>query len=67
MDTLGHGYTPADLRTVIADEMDYTPRKRLASKTAPEKRSGNLLVAIQAKLRTGKGAPVMRAGPRCST
>ena len=60
MDTLGHGYTPADLRAVIAGEMDHTPRKRLASKTAPEKRSGNLLVDIQEKLRNGKGASYAR-------
>ena len=60
MDTLGPGYTPADLRAVIAGEMEHTPRQRLAAKSTPEKRSGNLLVDIQAKLRAGKGAGYAR-------
>ena len=37
MDTLGPGYTPADLRTVIAGEMDHTPRNALPPK--PHRRS----------------------------
>lgn len=60
MDTLGPGYTPADPRAVIAGEMEHTPRKRLAAIAAPEKRSGNLLVDIQAKLQAGKGAGCAR-------
>ena len=60
MDTLGPGYTPADLRAVIAGEMEHTPRQRMAPRAAPEKRSGNLLVDIQAKLRAGKGAGYAR-------
>jgi len=60
MDTLGPGYTPADLRAVIAGEMEHTPRQRMAPSAAPEKRSGNLLVDIQAKLRAGKGAGYAR-------
>ena len=60
MDTLGPGYTPADLRAVIAGEMEHTPRQRLADKSTPEKRNGNLLVDIQAKLRAGKGAGYAR-------
>lgn len=60
MDTLGPGYTPEDLRAVIAGEMEHTPRQRLAAKSTPEKRSGNLLVDIQAKLRAGKGAGYAR-------
>ena len=50
MDTLGDGYTPADLRAVIAGEKAHTPRKSAAAPVKPEKRSGNLLVDIQAKL-----------------
>ena len=60
MDTLGPGYTPADLRAVIAGEMEHTPRQRITPSAAPEKRSGNLLVDIQAKLRAGKGAGYVR-------
>lgn len=60
MDTLGPGYTPADLRAVIAGEMEHTPRQRITPSAAPEKRSGNLLVDIQAKLRAGKGAGYAR-------
>ena len=60
MDTLGPGYTPADLRAVIAGEMEHTPRQRITPRAAPEKRSGNLLVDIQAKLRAGKGAGYAR-------
>ena len=53
-------YTPADLRTVIAGEKAHTPRKNAAVPVKPEKRSGNLLVDIQAKLRAGKGAGYAR-------
>lgn len=60
MDTLDPGYTPADLRAVIAGEMEHTPRQRITPSAAPEKRSGNLLVDIQAKLRAGKGAGYAR-------
>ena len=60
MDTLGDGYTPADLRAVIAGEKAHTPRKNAAAPVKPEKRSGNLLVDIQAKLRAGKGAGYAR-------
>ena len=58
--TLGDGYTPADLRAVIAGEKTHTPRKRRTEITVPEKKSGNLLVDIQAKLRAGKGAGYAR-------
>ena len=60
MDTLGAGYTPEDLRAVIAGEKEHTPRKRWTEKAAPEKRGGNLLVDIQAKLQEGKGAGYAR-------
>ena len=60
MDTLGAGYTPEDLRAVIAGEKEHTPRKRWTKKAKPEKRGGNLLVDIQAKLQEGKGAGYAR-------
>ena len=60
MDTLGAGYTPEDLRAVIAGEKEHTPRKRWTKKAVPEKRGGNLLVDIQAKLQEGKGAGYAR-------
>ena len=60
MDTLGDGYTPSDLRAVIAGEKTHTPRKSAAAPVKLEKRSGNLLVDIQAKLRAGKGAGYAR-------
>ena len=60
MDTLGAGYTPEDLRAVIAGEKEHTPRKRWAETKLPEKRGGNLLVDIQAKLQEGKGAGYTR-------
>ena len=60
MDTLGAGYTPEDLRAVIAGEKEHTPRKRWAETKLPEKRGGNLLVDIQAKLQEGKGAGYAR-------
>ena len=60
MDTLGDGYTPADLRAVIAGEKAHTPRKSAAAPVKPEMRSGNLLVDIQAKLQAGKGAGYAR-------
>ena len=60
MDTLGAGYTPEDLRTVISGEKEHTPRKRRTETAAPEKRGGNLLVDIQAKLQEGKGAGYAR-------
>lgn len=60
MDTLGAGYTPEDLRAVIAGEKEHKPRKRWTGTATPEKRSGNLLVDIQAKLQEGKGAGYAR-------
>lgn len=53
-------YTPADLRAVIAGEKEHTPRKNAVAPVKPEKRSGNLLVDIQTKLRAGKGAGYAR-------
>ena len=59
MDTLGAGYTPEDLRAVIAGEKTHTPRKRRTEIAVPEKKSRNLL-NIQAKLRAGKGSGYAR-------
>ena len=52
---------------VIAGEKAHTPRKNATAPVKPEKRSGNLLVDIQTKLRAGKGAGYVRVGRRCST
>ena len=56
MDTLGKGYTPEDLRAVLAGEREHTPKPRREKKSAPPKRTNNLIIDIQAKLRAGKGA-----------
>ena len=55
MDTLGAGYTPDDLRAILAGTKVHTPKKRRFPDTAA-KPSGSLLVDIQAKLQEGKGA-----------
>ena len=56
MDTLGEGYTPADLRAVLAGEKPHTPRQRKQQKVEPPQRTNQLLIDIQAKLAQGKGA-----------
>lgn len=56
MDTLGTGYTPADLRVVLSGEKSHTPKQPKSKKAAPKKNAGNLLIDIQAKLQAGKGA-----------
>ena len=55
MDTLGDGYSPNEIRAIIAGAKTHTPRKRFVQ-DAPEKPSGSLLIDIQAKLAEGKGA-----------
>lgn len=55
MDTLGENYTPDALRAFIAGTKQHTPRKRFAYESSP-RRSGTLLIDIQAKLNEGKGA-----------
>ena len=55
MDTLGEGYTPADLRAVLAGEKPHTPRQRNPKKAEPPQRTNQLLIDIQAKLARGKG------------
>ena len=56
LDSIGSGYSAAELRAVIAGERAHTPKQQ--KKTAPEKhrRENQLLIDIQAKLREGKGA-----------
>lgn len=49
MDTLGAGYTPDDLRAIIAGTKVHTPKKKRAI-DAPANVSGSLLIDIQAKL-----------------
>lgn len=53
LDTLGSGYSEAELRVVLSGEKVHQPRKRIIRPT-PDKKV-NLLVDIQAKLRVGKG------------
>ena len=57
MDTLGPGYTPAELKAVIAGERQHTPKKHKAKTRAPSKpqRTNQLLIDIQEKLAQGKG------------
>ena len=54
MDTLGKGYTPEDLRAVLAGEKEHTPKKYRAKKATPEKKSGSLLIDIQKAIQEGK-------------
>ena len=59
MDTLGAGYTPDDLRAIIAGAKEHIPKKKRVM-AAPAKPSGSLLIDIQAKLQEGKGAGYAR-------
>ena len=59
MDTLGAGFTPDDLRAIIAGTKAHTPKKKWAMDAAT-KPSGCLLIDIQAKLQEGKGAGYAR-------
>ena len=52
MDSLGEGYTEADLRAVFASEKVHAPKNR-RDPLAPKKNT--LLIDIEAKLREGKG------------
>ena len=55
MDTLGKGYSPAELETVIAEERSHTPRPvkmKPAKQTQPR---NQLLIDIEEKLAQGKG------------
>lgn len=53
LDTLGNGYSEAELRAVLSGEKEHQPRKKII-RPAPDKKV-NLLVDVQAKLRAGKG------------
>ena len=59
MDTLGPGYTPEDLKAIIAGAKQHVPKKRKVFDT-PAQSSGSLLIDIQAKLQEGKGAGYAR-------
>ncbi len=53
MNSLGKGYTEADIRAVLSGERQHTPRKK-RDPLAPQKDS--LLIDIQRKMGEGKGA-----------
>ena len=57
MDSLGEGYGLEDLRAVLSGKKAHTPRKKVVAQAEPKV---NLLVDIQAKLQTGKGAGYAR-------
>jgi hypothetical protein len=56
MDTLGPGYTPAELKAVIAGERQHTPKQHKAKAQKKPRRTNQLLIDIQEKLAQGKGA-----------
>ena len=56
MDTLGPGYTPTELKAVIAGERQHTPKQRKAKTPKKPQRTNQLLIDIQEKLAQGKGA-----------
>ena len=55
MDTLGPGYSAAELRAVIAGERQHTPRKQKTRAASKPRRTNQLLIDIQEKLAQGKG------------
>ena len=55
MDTLGPGYSAAELKTVIAGERQHSPKKRKAKTPKQPQRKNQLLIDIQEKLAQGKG------------
>ena len=55
MDTLGPGYSAAELRAVIAGERQHTPKKQKARTQKKPQRTNQLLIDIQEKLSQGKG------------
>ena len=55
MDTLGEGYSPDVLRAVIAGQRKYTPKERRPKTATAPKRTNNLIIDIQEKMRIGKG------------
>ena len=55
MDTLGPGYTPAEVKAVIAGERQHTPKQCKAKAQKQPRRTNQLLIDIQEKLAQGKG------------
>ena len=53
MDSLGEGYTEAEIRAVLAGERQHTPKKKRDSLAPPK---DSLLIDIQQKMAEGKGA-----------
>ena len=56
MDTLGPGYSVAELKAVIAGKRRHTPKQRRAKAQKKPQRTNQLLIDIQEKLAQGKGA-----------
>ncbi len=56
MDTLGPGYSAAELKAVIAGERQHRPKQRKARVQKQPPRTNQLLIDIQEKLAQGKGA-----------
>ena len=56
MDTLGSGYSAAELKAVITGERQHSPKKRQPKSPKTGKRTNQLLIDIQEKLAQGKGA-----------
>ena len=56
IDTLGPGYSAAELKAVIAGERQHSPKQRKAKAQKKPQRTNQLLIDIQAKLAQGKGA-----------
>ncbi len=56
MDTLGPGYSAAELKAVIAGERQHSPKQRKAKAQKKPQRTNQLLIDIQEKLAQGKGA-----------
>ncbi len=62
MDTLGPGYTPAELKAVIAGERPHTPKQRKAKAPKQPQRTNQFLIDIQEKLAQGKGGRLRELG-----
>ena len=56
MDTLGPGYSAAELKAVIAGERQHSPKKRKAIVPIKPQRTNQLLIDIQDRMTQGKGA-----------
>ena len=55
MDTLGPGYSSAELRAVISGEREHTAKKQKIRAPKKPQRTNQLLIDIQEKLAEGKG------------